>query len=169
MHIGDLVLDAFATGITTIKCLVPCALSSLLTGHTDVIGHLIDTGDHVLINYGQRRLYPIKIEIKNKRVDIQGISADEVLLGSKTEPNDSPCLVPTVLVTKKEGATRFCVDYHVLNKLKMPFLFTLLVICWIWSWGSSGYRLLTWPCATGRLSYFSLLSEDNRKNQECNF
>ena len=76
-----------------------------LTGHTDAVEHTIDTGDNPPIRCAPRHMSPQKI--KQEEVCIE-----EMLSGGQIEPSDSPWLAPVVLVTKKDGGTRFCVDYR---------------------------------------------------------
>ena len=55
-----------------------------------------------------RRMSPQKIKQEETCVE-------EMLNGGQIEPSDSPWSAPVVLVTKKDGGTRFCVDYCQLN------------------------------------------------------
>ena len=79
-----------------------------ITGHTDAVQHDIDTGDTRPIRTPLRRLSPTKI--KEQEVKIA-----EMLRGGQIEASDSPWSSPTVLVKKKDGTMRFCVDYRRLN------------------------------------------------------
>ena len=81
---------------------------SALTGHTDAVEHAIDTGDSSPIRCALRRMSPQKIKQEEACVE-------EMLSGGQIEPSDSPWSAPVVLVTKKDGGTRFCVDYRWLN------------------------------------------------------
>ena len=81
---------------------------STLTGHTDAVEHAIDTGDSLPIRCAPRRMSPQKIKQEEACVA-------EMLTSGQIEPSDSPWSAPVVLVTKKDGGTRFCVDYRRLN------------------------------------------------------
>ena len=81
---------------------------SALTGHTEAVEHTIDTGDSLPIRCALRRMSPQKIKQEEACVE-------EMLTGGQIKPSDSPWSAPVVLVMKKDGGTRFCVDYRRLN------------------------------------------------------
>ena len=81
---------------------------SPLTGHTDAVEHSIDTGTTTPIRCAPRRMSPQKIKKEEACVT-------EMLTGGQIEPSDSSWSAPVVLVTKKDGGTRFCVAYRRFN------------------------------------------------------
>ena len=91
---------------------------STLTGHTDAVEHEIDTGDSSPIHCAPRRMSPQKMKKEEECVT-------EMLTGGQIEPSDSPWSSPVVLVTKKDGGTRFCVDYRRLNDVTVKDAYPL--------------------------------------------
>ncbi|GFX92040.1 retrovirus-related Pol polyprotein from transposon 412 [Trichonephila clavipes] len=77
-------------------------------GHTTVTQHRIDTADLPPIKQHPRRL-PFA---KQEEV---GTLLREMQENDIIEPSSSPWASPIVLVRKKDGSTRFCVDYRKLN------------------------------------------------------
>ena len=94
---------------------------SALTGHTEAVEHTIDTGDSLPIRCAPRRMSPQKIKQEEACVE-------EMLTGGQIEPSDSLWSAPVVLVTKKDGGTRFCVDYRRLNLATVKDAYPLLRI-----------------------------------------
>ena len=79
-------------------------------GHTDVITHEIATGDATPIQQYPRRLpYAYREEV-NRQIS-------EMLEQGVIQESISPWASPIVLVKKKDGKFRFCVDYRKLNKV----------------------------------------------------
>ena len=79
----------------------------LVTGRTTAVQHDIITTDARPVRCGPRRLAPAGL--RKEQTCVQ-----EML---QIEPSDSTWASPVVLVTKKDGSTRFCVDYRRLNAL----------------------------------------------------
>lgn len=86
------------------------AMDNNQMGRTNVVKHLINTGSTRPIRQHPRRL-PIA-----KREEAEEIIKDMHDHGI-IEPSDSPWSSPVVLVKKKDGSTRFCVDYRHLNEV----------------------------------------------------
>ncbi|GFX03043.1 retrovirus-related Pol polyprotein from transposon 412 [Trichonephila clavipes] len=84
------------------------SINSSDIGHTTVTQHRIDTADHPPIKQHPRRL-PFA---KQEEV---GTLLREMQKNDIIEPSSSPWASPIVLVRKKDGSTRFCVDYRKLN------------------------------------------------------
>ena len=89
-----------------------------VTGRTTSVQHEILTPDARSVRCGPRRLAPAGLRTEQKCVQ-------DMLLGGQIEPSDSPWASPVVLVTKKDGSTRFCVDYRRLNALTTKYAYPL--------------------------------------------
>ncbi len=77
-------------------------------GRTGLVKHTIDRGHQRSIRLLPRRLPITKQEIEKEEVQ-------KMLDRGVIEPCQSSWASPVVLVTKKDGTTRFCVDYRKLN------------------------------------------------------
>ena len=77
-------------------------------GKTSKVYHKIPTGDARPIKQGARRLpYHQRREVEK--------NLDAMVKNGVVTPSRSPWSSPIVLVKKKDGTTRFCVDYRKLN------------------------------------------------------
>lgn len=90
-------------------------------GHTDVIQHRINTQDAAPIRQPPRRLPSAKQQEAAQA--IEEMKRDGVI-----EPSVSPWAAPIVLVRKKDGSTRFCVDYRKLSSVTKKDSYPLLRI-----------------------------------------
>ena len=72
-------------------------------GHTDLVQHKINTGDAAPIHQPPRRLPSLIKEEAHKAVT-------EMLEQGLIESSTSPWASPIVLIKKKDGNWRFCVD-----------------------------------------------------------
>lgn len=79
-------------------------------GRTEVLQHHIDTKDAIPIRQQARRV-PLP-----RRETVQKL-LQEMLTKGIISPSKSPWVSPIVLVNKKDGTTRFCVDYRKVNSV----------------------------------------------------
>ena len=77
---------------------------------TDKLQHHIHTGDAHPVRQSVRRIPPHRREEVRKLLD-------DMLEVGVIEPSASPWASPVVLVRKKDGSTRFCIDYRKLNEV----------------------------------------------------
>ena len=87
-------------------------------GRTNVVNHKIDTGAALPIRQRARRL-PVR-QRGEEATQIKDMTARGVIT-----PSESPWASPVVLVKKKDGSTRFCVDFRKLNDVTVKDAFPL--------------------------------------------
>ena len=87
-------------------------------GHCSVFPHRIETGDSAPVKQACRRL-PY-----HRRVALKSL-LDDLLAKGVIKESVSAWASPIVLVPKKDGSVRLCVDYRELNKVTKPDAFPL--------------------------------------------
>ena len=106
---GDLTDQQFAQLVDLVQHNADLfALQDRELGYTDVVKHSMDTGDHHPIRQ------PVRCIPFVYRKDIAKMFRDMEKQGV-VRPSCSPWASPVVLVPKKDGTKRFCVDYRKLN------------------------------------------------------
>ena len=76
---------------------------------TDSVEHVIPTGDSKPFRIPPRKLPPSQRDTVSEELD-------KMLKDGFITPADGPWSSPIVLVKKKDGSTRFCIDYRKLNE-----------------------------------------------------
>ncbi|UYV64979.1 hypothetical protein LAZ67_3002638, partial [Cordylochernes scorpioides] len=85
---------------------------------TDNVKHRISTGDHLPTKQRPYRVAPAERQIIQEEVN----KMEEIGI---IQPSASPWASPVVLVRKKDGSWRFCVDYRRLNKITKKDVYPL--------------------------------------------
>ena len=86
------------------------ALEAHELGTTNIVTHVIDTENHAPIRQPVRHT-PFALRAKVDEL------VTDMLEQGVVQPSSSPWASPIVLVRKKGGGTRFCVDYRKLNQI----------------------------------------------------
>ena len=79
-------------------------------GRTNLTKHHIDTGDYQPIHQLPRRVSPAR------RQEVRQLLT-EMLKNDIIQPSNSPWSSPIILVRKRDGSTRFCIDYRKVNSV----------------------------------------------------
>ena len=87
-------------------------------GETDLVQMTIETGDAMPRRQPVRRMpFSVRLEVARQ--------LDEMQSRGVIQPSSSPWASPVVLVRKKDGSLRFCIDYRHLNLVTKPDVFPL--------------------------------------------
>ncbi|UYV72119.1 hypothetical protein LAZ67_9001873 [Cordylochernes scorpioides] len=101
----DEFIDIFDFGSTPIK-------------PTSTVKHKINTGDHSSIKQRPYRVAPSERRLIQDEVN-------KMIENHIVKPSESPWSSPVILVRKKDGTWRFCVDYRRLNKITKKDVYPL--------------------------------------------
>ena len=118
------------------------ALSDHELGCTDIVCHSIDTGNAPPIKQQPYRTPIVHRETISKMID-------EMSKQGIVQPSISPWASPVVLVPKKDGSQRFCVDYRRLNAITKRDVYPLPRIDDILDMAGSAHYLSTLDLASG--------------------
>ena len=87
-------------------------------GETSIVKMSIDTGDSLPRKQNPRRMpFMVRQEVARQ---LEGMQRNRVI-----QPSSSPWSSPVVMVRKKDGTHRFCVDYRSLNSISKADSFPL--------------------------------------------
>ncbi|KAL5020837.1 hypothetical protein ScPMuIL_002080, partial [Solemya velum] len=90
-------------------------------GQTSTVTMKIDTGDHPPI-----KMRPYRVPLHKRKIIESAI--DDMLEAKVIERSRSPWAFSLVVVKKKDGSDRMCVDFRALNKIVRPISFPLPLI-----------------------------------------
>ena len=89
------------------------ALSDTELGETDLVGHSVETVDNHPVRVSPHRLpYALRTELEAELIQLMNTGC--------IEASSSPYASGLVLVRKKDGGLRVCVNYRGLNKKTVP-------------------------------------------------
>lgn len=122
-------------------------------GHTETVKMKLDTGEHPPIKNRPYRLPLTKRKCVDKAID-------ELMEAKIIERSRSPWSFPIVVVGKRDGTTRMCVDFRSLNKILKPISFPLPLIDDILTLLGGAKVFTSLDCKSG---YYQVPLEENDK------
>lgn len=90
-------------------------------GYTDLVQHVIETGQELPVRQALRRQPLVLLPVIDEQVE-------SMLAQGLIEPSVSPWSSNVVMVQKRDGTPRFCVDYRALNQKTQKDAFPLPLI-----------------------------------------
>ena len=96
------------------------ALNSKELGSTNLVKHVINTRDNPPV---RQPVHCTPFALRNKVDEM----VQEMLAQGVIQPSQSPWASPIVLVKKKDGGLRFCVDYRQLNRVTCSLYLILMI------------------------------------------